>query len=585
VVAVRSLLLRSRFLRLGSLRGCPARLCLALVYSFLVCPGSAWASDLASVAETPQIHIQSGQADAVAPRAIHHNLARQWPRYAGWKNLDRAGLFQLALGVLGRPPWFPYFAGFAQSERLRFVNFGHAGFFLGMTQEPSPSSNSGSAGAVSAGARGFEPLIWGVTYLAPSITAQPGFLRDEYLFGSEPAVGPLRQWQKVNETLEDHPIDVLRQAHIVLWSGGSLCLAAGLNPVGGTEVPPWMRCDAPFTKRLSALKSGVPQHDAKLFFGQGAEGTRSEAMCGAVGLLRDTGIEGFGVTKGSRSRCVFVRSPFEDRWGVRSKVHCHDPQSSSHLWGNFDQVDFVFPLLSESASSQRFYLVEGRFQPPRLTEIDLAGRASRALSAKGEAGWVPSGSQVRGRIPSFVPLPRGDFGLYQCLDDDGQRGLGRSLYFVDGAVFRGERVVEPDVEQVYEYKALADRALASRLASRLVTWKAIMDERPALDRFPDLGCVYQPAIDVKCGVRVLQTVAQLDWEEQQGLLTKVLSPEIRTSVQKLRAHLLGRVQSQLPSWGLSAEVRRLASTPKKAASSHEQPQENNPWLRYLSLPE
>jgi hypothetical protein len=350
-----------------------------------------------------------------------------------------------------------------------------------------------------------------------------------------------------------------------------------------------MRCDAQIPARLAEVGSLSQDEDFDyVLFGGGR--TEQGSVCKAAGLQGDTGIEGFGSVTGPRGRCLFYRAPFEDSWGVRSKVHCLEPVSASHLWKNFDHVDFVFPQLDK----ERFYLVESRFAPPRLTEIALDEAWSRSEAAgQGQAAPGISGHQSgqgaggKSSKPDFVGLPRGDHGIYQCVNQVGGK-TRRSLFFVAGDIFRGERAVDVSQDVVYSFMPRAGGGVTSAIK----VWGELMDEFPALDRFPDMGCAYQLSIDVKCGIRILQTSVQFHWEMRSGDTARIASPGVLRALIALDQRLLERVQRELPNWGLAAEVQGMIAEsqgfadPSKARAIKKKPaQLDNPWVRYLSLPE
>ncbi len=525
-------------------------------------------------ASEPSLYLQTGLAQSVAATSIHRSLAENWMKYRDTPHLDRAGFFQIYLDVMNERPWFPYFAGVLGASELRFVNYGHAGFFVGRASPSSSSSNESKSGW-----KPFENLVWGASYLSPEVLSEPGFLRNHFIrtHGLSQA---RRSFSKLKIRLRPLSDDQIRQGYVLVWSGGVHCLAR-LNQAKGTAQAPQqgLGCDFDAGAKLSELDD-LSQDEQFFYFLSGRPAQESRKVCKAVGIVDEQGIEGFGVTSGTKARCVLYRSAYEDSWGVRSKVHCLLPVQQKHLWSNFDHVDFVFP----TSQLEQFVLVESRFDPPRLTHVNLDKGVYRDVRSDSRGlDFRSSGGKSR-----FNGLPRGDYGAYQCMVRKRGKAL-RQLFFVPKEVYLGKREVNLNQDRVHGFHPSASGVISSEALS----WREVMTTYPSLDRFPELGCVYELSVDAKCGIKALQTAAQIVWEEQSGALAKVTTKGVRLATLGVTHNLLERLNSALPQWGLSQEVgllgryleKRLGGSAAKGQSWPDPKNHklNNPWKRYLRV--
>lgn len=531
--------------------------------------------------EPLELYLSTGNAQSLAATHIHTSLAAKWPRISRFENFDRAGFYQIYFGVLGLSPRFPYFAGVFGSERLRFMNFGRFGFFIGMASQPAPSA-ANEARSDQDRAK-FESLEWGALYLSPSTVNNPSFLRDYFMVtGGAP---------EIKKSLGEIGVGRLkgpdlRSAFLLVWSGGANCLASqGVSDAAEPHVPPsWMRCDARLGAKISKIND-LNDDEQFLFLISGREADLEQSSCKALGVQGQAGIEGFGLIAGPKGRCVLYRSRSEDSKGPRSKVHCLDPVGSHHLWRNLDYVDFAFPTVDP----ETFFLVESQFSPPRVTEISLKEGFFQSVS-DGQAAFAAPRTRTPISSQQLQGLPQGQYGIYQCQ----ATVLGaaeKRMYFVDQDVFKGRRQVSPPEDRVYGYFPTREGGLQSKT----FTWAELMEQFPAIDSFPEMSCAFDPDIDVKCGVRVLQTAIQLLWERRAGDLDRVATPELVKATAEIQLHLLTKVRSALPDWGLAKETAFLLAQyelllhdkgqtdvlmPLRRGSASE-----NDWQRYLSAPE
>ncbi len=551
-----------------------------------------------------KLYAQTGSAQSAIAIAIHTKLAMQWGTYSGVQNFDRAGYFQIFLGLIGNPTVFPYFAGFAGSSRLRFLNFGPAGFFVGKVasdeklsdlgfpresqSEPGPGDPLGS------GRDEFEILDWGVTYV------NPGQLHETHRWrssaGGSPSGVNLQSFASgVVSQVPGISMNDMRDAFLLLWSGGSYCLAAALkNKDVSTEIPKWMKCNAGIA---NALRRSESSDIGDTFFAslEESESAAPGMNCRAVGLTGGNGLSLFGQTPAG-SKCLLHKSPFEERPGFRTKLHCLDVPGSRHLWKNLEFADFAV----ESVKPNRYFVLESRYAPPRVTQIELDEHWSKTLSGGGSniPGAAVSGNGKGKQSPgsSMVALPSEEFGQYVCSGSGSKDDASAKLFLVPAAVFRGQRPVSLDEDLVYSYRfdstAIRD--------SEILSWRQVMSRYPVLDAFPPLTCVFDSAIDVKCGIRALQASLQLHWEIRSGVLGRVAAKNVQSALLRLDRAMLRRVQADLRDWGFKSELAllleeseyllqdRKANAPKeqleKLQKLQRQVRPTAQWSSYLSVP-
>jgi hypothetical protein len=518
----------------------------------------------------PSPYLQSGDAQTTEAALIHTHLAKLWERYKGFSNLDRAGFLQIYLDVLRERPLFPYFAGLHSTHDLRFVNYGQHGFFVGRrsadsrsvgakrkagqgSERSGPSSDPELSGVDGPG-EPFEPLEWGAVYLTDEALKNPLFLRQHVIRTHSLARARRSFAALVSENIVSKP--ALREGFVLTWNGGLRCLArlqSRIDRESDAEVG--LQCDQDIGRKLQELDD--LEDDAQFFYLlSGQPSDQREKVCKASGILEERNIEGFGVISGTRARCILFRERVEDSWGLRSKVHCLNPVQNNHLWGNYDHVDFVFP----TSSTEQFILVESRFDPPRLTEIDLVGSHASPLRSAGNVSDAGAPAHIGGGRASaaFSGLPRGDFGMYQCLTQQLGKTVGQ-LFFVPQDVYLGRRRVSVTEDTVYGYRPTRDRSIGSEVLS----WEEMMRTYPSMDRFPEVSCAYGPSIDVKCGVRIVQSSAQVLQEEASGDLARAASSDVRKASLLVVHSLLDIIRSELGVWGLHNEVDLLSQYSEK----------------------
>jgi hypothetical protein len=574
---------------------------------------STQADHLARSAKTPhplalKLYAQTGSAQSAVAVAIHKKLANQWGTYSGIQNFDRAGYFQIFLGLMGNPTAFPYFAGFAGSSRLRFLNFGAAGFFVGKVAsneklsdlgvERESRSNLGSGDASGSGRDAFEILDWGVTYIHPNQLHDTHQWRSS-AFGS-PSSANLQSFASgVVSQVPGVAMNDMRDAYLLLFSGGSYCLAAALkNKEVSKELPQWMKCNAGIATVLARSESSDIDDS---FFASLVESESSAPSinCRALGVTGRNGLSLFGQNSAG-SKCLLYKSQFEERPGFRTKLHCLDVPGSQHLWKNLEFVDFAV----ESVKPGRYFVLESRYSPPRVTQIELTEKWSQTVSGGGSS--IPGASvseSGKGKLPhgsAMIALPSEEFGQYVCSETVGKDDPSAKLFLVPPPVYRGQRPVNLDEDLVYSYRfdstAIRD--------SEILSWRQVMPRYPALDAFPPLTCVFDSSIDVKCGIRALQTSLQLHWEIRSGVLGRVASKNVQTALLGLDRAILRRVQAELRNWGFKTELALLLEESeyllqdRKANASNEQIQRlqklqklqrqlrpTAQWSSYLSVPD
>lgn len=559
-------------------------------------------------ASSPSLYLQTGNSQTTEAVLIHSRLAQLWEKHKGFPNLDKAGFLQIYLDVLRERPLFPYFAGLHAMRELRFVNYGDHGFFIGRRlssdKTRSPHKSASQAFTQGAGAKVspdfFEPLEWGAVYLTDETLKKPLFMR-QHVIRTHSLARARRSFAALSS---GHvPAQALREGYVLVWNGGLRCLARlqteGFSNGDGAS---GLQCDAEVGKKLKEIND-LSDDEQFFYLLSGQPFSERRTVCKAAGTVGERTIEGFGVMNGSRARCILHRERVEDSWGLRSKVHCLNPLQNNHLWGNFDHVDFVFP----TSSTEQFVLVESRFDPPRLTRIDLMGGHSSSLPtngkpSEGQLTRRPSDSSGVHPTTAFSGLPRGDYGMYQCQSQHRGKPVGQ-LFFVSQEIYLGKRRVNVDEDRIFSYHPNSK----SHITSEVLRWAEMMHRYPLMDQFPELSCAYGPSLDVKCGVRILQNSAQVLQEEARGELAIAASAEVRKSALLVVHSLLGILKSELGNWGLQPETdlmllfaksrleklsvtRSRAKVDQTVGTEEEQLESNNQgiqenWRVYLSVPE
>lgn len=350
-----------------------------------------------------------------------------------------------------------------------------------------------------------------------------------------------------------------------------------------------MKC---YENRAGALvQSGASPTDESFFAAlEESEAAGANMHCHARGVVGGNGLSAFG-KNAAGSHCLLYKSPFEERPGFRTKLHCLDVPRSRHLWKNLEFVDFAV----ESAKPGRYFVLESRYAPPRVTQLELdeqwsqtiSGGESRIPGASGSMGGKDKGPPRA----SVLALPSEEYGQYECVSSRSTKDAGARLFLVPAAVYGGQRAVDVDEDLVYIYHfdatAIQD--------SEILTWRQVMSRYPKLDAFPPLKCAFESAIDVKCGIRVLQASLQLHWEVRTGVLARVAAKNVQTALFALDRAMLTRVRNDLGNWALKNELALLLEetesllqdrkmiAPKRQLRVPVSP--TPPWSSYLSVPE
>ena len=98
---------------------------------------------------------------------------------------------------------------------------------------------------------------------------------------------------------------------------------------------------------------------------------------------------------------------------------------------------------------------------------------------------------------------------------------------------------------------------ADTLAIEALDWNDVTLRAPALDALPRLSCLLAPALDVKCGLKVLRQGGQMATEILAGAWDDTLSLPVRWGAVGLLASALADVETHLPGWALEGETRAL----------------------------
>jgi hypothetical protein len=359
-----------------------------------------------------------------------------------------------------------------------------------------------------------------------------------------------------------------------------------------------MKCNAGIATALGRSES-ADSEDSFFATLEDSDAAATSMHCRAVGVTGRNGLSLFGQNPGG-SKCLLYKSQFEERPGFRTKLHCLDVPGSRHLWKNLEFVDFAV----ESVKPGRYFVVESRYAPPRVTQIELDEHWSQTLSGGGSniPGSAVSGNGKAKQSPgsAMIALPSEEFGQYVCSDTGRKDDPSAKLFMVPASVYRGQRPVNLDDDLVYSYRfdstAIRD--------SEILSWHQVMSRYPVIDAFPPLKCVFDSAIDVKCGIRALQASLQLHWEIRSGVLGRVAEKNVQTALLALDRAILRRVQTDLRNWGFTNELAllleeseyllqdRKAIAPKEQNQSLQRLQKlqrqvrpTAQWSSYLSVPD
>ena len=403
------------------------------------------------------------------------------------------------------PFHFPFLFGpEPETSELRFKNFGVFGYALARVLKTTSTKNDDGSSPGSS-----ESFEWFALH-APQA---PAPLRES----ARPQ--PVHTWLTNHKNVFDIQLEQAQSALYLLQSGGISCLAA--------------------ERQRKALPKGfdcswvAPRVQV------------SATVCEPKGPHRSNEIEVFSAE--NSGTCLFQQQNFDERApqaDKKSALICAHPSKRLLQTQLPDAAQFVFP----SQKKDFFHFYEGKYSPAKISTLNLA-----------DLSWRPNPRASVGLIPQTKPsgsalaIPTSASGLYECRSP--QSLTGSQWFLVEHDVFVGQRRIASDTEQVWRVSETADLHLqVERLA-----WKNAIKNVPELDAFPGWSCLDSPALDVKCGIRVLQTTGQLALETLAGASDSTLSPAVQWNVFLAGYLALRRVNQELPEWQLKRETALLAN--------------------------
>jgi hypothetical protein len=550
---------------------------LALAFA-LTCGAILSASSLSPVARPAWAQTPAKSPGPLAPRILWKapsegelplsawTLAAQHARSLHTVNLRNAGLETLRRGLyLGSAPWFPFGLSPLPRESTRFVNFGRAGFFLARAGESSEDdSRRPSSANEGASTRGGEPFAWA----ALLGTSTPRELVELSAYRGDAGLIDTTSFQhfsaalsaRHSRVLAGNPTEVETSLQL-FWSGGLACVAAlkGLMAGGRLDTA---ACDPLFNPAPTAgraAQSGAQSRDVAL---------AGQHRCVAAGVRGgpggDGGVEIVRTLEDAGTFCYFQRARSDDRFEgqpLESRWACVAPGERRMAFPTLTDAQAVLP----GAGPGEFLVYEGRYATPKLSRLVLEGPGSpRVEDLQGGGGGFGPGTVVQPRGErseqgerALASLPEGFEGVYACEtrsagSSPAEGARVREWYFVESDLFEGRRALSPDERAFRVALGKGDNIVVEP-----VEWGALASRAPDIDALPRAGCLLAPAVDVKCGLKILRVSGRMALEVAAGAWLDTLTLPVRWGALGLAAAALADLETRLPHWALAAETRAL----------------------------
>lgn len=490
--------------------------------------------------------VSAGEVHSSKAKATVARLYEVWASTTSQQsNFHQAGFDQLYFGLHDlRFGFFPYRSPPIAKPELRFANFGPAGFVVGETHETSSKSPSQNLKwlVLSLNRENILPHLEGqhlvrAAFSPESPLNQPPLLGDHgpllNLFGKDFAALGLQPSRQI--------------AHLYQL-GGVNCLAR----LGGKIAHARNDFQCMLPEKGKAVDDKAEKSKAQGTQPASLKEETSETVCQPLGVRSAQGLE--VITRSPESVCVFFHAPRDSRspqGAAQSLVSCIDIRGTLLHSGSSDKVQSVIP----SRIPDEVLLYEGSYQPAKVTRLNTRTFLRTEVLSSSSAGKPGSngvplafGSTQKSSAPA---LPGKSFGVYRCE----QKASEPEFFYLDADVFAGRRALDEGTETVWRLRESTEGSLEVRP----LVWPQVVSEFPALNLFPGLECLSAPAIDVKCGLRVMQQAGQIAIETLDGTVENTMSADLRPTLYLLAFLSVRKVHEALPDWQLHNETLRLGN--------------------------
>ncbi|MCA2959504.1 MAG: hypothetical protein IOD12_04575 [Silvanigrellales bacterium] len=451
-------------------------------------------------------------------------------------NMHQAGLETLRRDLFsGRGRWFPFGRTPFSPAQTRFMNFGRGAFALAEVDATDTVT-----WAALIGTRMPIPFLEGAAF-----KSEEGLTRSNTFSIFAEALGQTRSHVLLGDATQ------VESSVLLAWSGGLQCLASGK---GLARPLPGFMCDAPFEQRTRRAVS------------------RDEPVahsCQAMGSRRRGVLEAVRSAGAPNAVCFFQRSPADERYessALETRLACFDGSTRKATFPAVPDAQALFP----TSQASTFLVYEGRYSPPKVSLLNLNSPHGPTLQDAALAASPADGQQSIGtfasseRKGSLARIPEGFDSVYACQyhdvmgRDPSSEEWKREWYFVDTDIFEGRRALDTSHDRAFRVRVhAATRAGPDTLAIESMPWDSVPQRAPALDALPRLSCLLSPALDVKCGLKILRQGGQIAFEVLTGAWDETLAPEVRWGALGVLASALADVESRMPQWALIQETRAM----------------------------
>ena len=264
---------------------------------------------------------------------------------------------------------------------------------------------------------------------------------------------------------------------------------------------------------------------------------------------------------GSNAQCFWKRSALnqKDEFGrLPSSMVCRNPQGLAKSI-DVSLLKSVFP--SAQPNTFQFYYSDGKRAWKRDFSLDTL--QSPPTDSEVELGLVSAGKRTQANSASL--LPSGFESAYLCHHSSSAKTM-RSWIFLQNDLFFGRR--HPDMSRDIGYVWEGEVPRLNQLVRK--NWSGISEIAPQLESLPSAQCVWDQSLDLRCGLRVLKTSAQLLRESKTSIWKESLTPTVVWNLFATQALMLERVQQSLAEdWLLHKETELLLALTKKRLQSSE----------------
>lgn len=346
-------------------------------------------------------------------------------------------------------------------------------------------------------------------------------------------------------------------AAAVLEQGGLRCSkkAATKNTADSQNIPVHFRCGT--TSAALAQENNIPKQLPRKVTNATAETPLTQASaagaptCVPMGRLNMQALEMLGDEKAGH--CVLWRASRDERFQQRafsSKLICLNSRHKSFQRTRFNSVVAVLP----SSRQDSLHLVESDDGLLSSHRLSLA-----TLTVSKNEVTTNSGQNLRNTM-----FPQQRTGLYLCQSPTtpnaqpflSSENVGANVewVYVDDSIYAGLRNVRPETDVAWRIKETSE---ASVSVERL-NWSQLQYDHPAIVADRPFTCAAARNVDMKCGLRIVQTALQISEEWIAGDFERSAVPvQVQLSAALVLAQSLEKTIWSLSDWALREETEAL----------------------------